>query len=88
MRPKIRSLFASLYTKMLFPEAQALGLIVSYGDVPFLKELAENLLRVLGKELRHTLILSSMDLSHVGKKFGNAVSYDPHLRGREYIKIP
>ncbi len=79
--------FASIYAKMLLPESKALALIVSYGDKDFLKTLAENLLKVLDKELHHTLIISSVDLSHVGKKFGDMQSYDPSFRDRKYLEL-
>lgn len=79
--------FASVYSKMLFPDAKALALIVSYGEKEFLKGLAENLLRVIDKDLSHTLIISSIDLSHVGRKFGDKQSYDPSFRDREYLEL-
>ncbi|WPM33006.1 AmmeMemoRadiSam system protein B [Hydrogenobacter sp. T-2] len=79
--------FASIYAKMLFPESKALALIVSYGDRDFLKTLAENLLRVIDRELHHTLIISSVDLSHVGKKFGDERSYDPSFIDRKYLEL-
>ncbi|MFN3871161.1 MAG: AmmeMemoRadiSam system protein B [Aquificaceae bacterium] len=79
--------FASLYVKMLYPRAKALALIVSYGDIPFLKELAENLLRVIDKDLKHALIISSVDLSHVGKKFGDMTSFDPFQRDKTYLNL-
>ncbi len=79
--------FVSIYAKMLLPESKALALIVSYGDKQFLKTLAENLLRVIDKELHHTLIISSVDLSHVGKKFGDMQSYDPSFRDRKYLEL-
>ncbi len=79
--------FASLYGKMLFPQANALALIVSYGDKSLLRQLAENLMRTIDKELKDTLIISSVDLSHVGKKFGDLKSYDPSFRDEEYLKL-
>ncbi|MCS7171617.1 MAG: AmmeMemoRadiSam system protein B [Aquificaceae bacterium] len=79
--------FAGIYAKMLFPEAEALALIVSYGSRGFLEELADNLLRIIGWELKHTLIISSVDLSHVGKKFGDAQSYDPSFRDMAYLDL-
>lgn len=79
--------FPAVYAKMLFPEASALALIVSYGQVDFLKTLAENLLRLIDRELPHTLILSSVDLSHVGKKFGDPASYDPSAVDRQYLSL-
>ncbi|RMH79915.1 MAG: AmmeMemoRadiSam system protein B [Acidobacteria bacterium] len=79
--------FASLYAKMLFPEAKALALIVSYGSLDFLKELAENLLRLIDRKLHRTFVISSIDLSHVGKKFGDLCSYDPSFRDREYLNL-
>ncbi len=79
--------FASIYAKMLFPEAKALALIVSYGEVSFLKELAEKLLGVIDRELDKALIISSVDLSHVGRKFGDMHSYDSSFRDREYLRL-
>ncbi|RME12289.1 MAG: AmmeMemoRadiSam system protein B, partial [Aquificota bacterium] len=79
--------FASVYVKMLLPEAEALALIISYGEKEFLKGLAENLLRIVDRELPHTLIISSVDLSHVGRKFGDPESYDPSFRDREYLGL-
>ncbi len=79
--------FASIYAKMLFPASKALALIVSYGDKNFLKTLAENLLRIIDKELHHTLIISSIDLSHVGKKFGDKQIYDPSFRDKKYLEL-
>ncbi len=72
---------------MLHPEAQVLAMIISYGELEFLKNLAENLLRLVEKELDHTLVISSIDLSHVGQKFGDLKSYDPYLRDREYLEL-
>jgi len=78
--------FASVYAKMLFPTARALALIISYGDKNFLKNLAENLLRILDPYIDKTLIISSVDLSHVGRKFGDPFSYDPSFKDKEYLK--
>ncbi|MDW8096305.1 MAG: AmmeMemoRadiSam system protein B [Aquificaceae bacterium] len=79
--------FVSLYAKMLFPEAEALALIVSYGDMDFLKGLAENLLRVIDKNLKDTLVISSVDLSHVGRKFGDERSYNPSTNDKTYLSM-
>lgn len=79
--------FAGLYAKMLFPQAQALALVVSYGDKELLKGLAEHLLRLVEKEIDKTLFISSVDLSHVGKKFGDKHSYDPSSTDRAYLEL-
>ncbi|MDW8293825.1 MAG: AmmeMemoRadiSam system protein B [Aquificaceae bacterium] len=79
--------FASLYAKMLFPEAQALALIISYWDKNLLMGLAENLLRLVEGELEDTLVISSVDLSHVGRKFGDKGSYDPSPTDRTYLEL-
>lgn len=79
--------FAAVYAKMLFPEASALALIVSYGEKDFLKALAENLLRLIDRELPNALIISSVDLSHVGKKFGDPFSYDPSSTDLQYLSL-
>lgn len=78
--------FASVYAKMIFPEAKALALIVSYGDEKSLKTLGENLLRVVEPFIHKTLFISSVDMSHVGKKFGDSLCYDPSFKDREYLK--
>lgn len=79
--------FASLYVGMLYPRAEVLAMIVSYGELEFLKSLAENLLRLVEKELDQTLVVSGIDLSHVGQKFGDVRSYDPSFRDIEYLEL-
>ncbi|WP_448587526.1 AmmeMemoRadiSam system protein B [Thermocrinis sp.] len=78
--------FASLYAKMLFPEARALAIIVSHGEKELLKTFAENLLRTIEPHIHKTLIISSVDLSHVGRKFGDYFSYDPSFRDIPYLR--
>ncbi|MCS6998604.1 MAG: MEMO1 family protein, partial [Aquificaceae bacterium] len=69
------------------PEAQALALIISYWDKNLLMRLAENLLRLVEGELEDTLVISSVDLSHVGRKFGDKGSYDPSPTDRTYLEL-
>lgn len=77
--------FQAVFIKHLFPEAKVLPAIVSYGDKRTLRDIAEKLFKALeGKEL---LIVSSVDMSHVGKKFGDPASYDPYTRDMEYIDL-
>ena len=76
--------FQAVFVKHLFPNAKVVPLIVSYGDESSLKETAERIASSLGN--REALIISSVDMSHVGKKFGDPASYDPSDRDKEYMK--
>ncbi len=78
--------FQTLYVKLLFPEAKIIPVIVSYGDKDTLRSYAEKILKAVG-ETEGLLVVSSVDMSHVGKKFGDPFSYDPSLRDKEYISL-
>ncbi|MDQ7083011.1 MAG: AmmeMemoRadiSam system protein B [Aquificota bacterium] len=77
--------FQSVFVKRLFPEAKVVPLIVSYGEEDLLKDIAQKIAKAV--EDRDVLIISSVDMSHVGKKFGDPASYDPSPRDREYISL-
>ncbi len=79
--------FQTLYAKLLYPQAKALAMIISYGDRDFLKEGAQKLLLALKGKEDKTLFISSVDMSHVGRKFGDPVSYDPSFRDKEYLSL-
>jgi len=76
--------FQTVFVKYLFPKAKAVPMIVSYGDVNSLREIADRISEVI--EERDVLVISSVDMSHVGRKFGDSFSYDPSFRDKEYIK--
>ncbi|HID66092.1 MAG TPA: AmmeMemoRadiSam system protein B [Aquificaceae bacterium] len=78
--------FQSIFLNYLFPEAKVIPAIVSYGDEKLLKEIAKKITRVI-ENSSNPLIISSVDFSHVGKKFGDSVSYDPSFRDTEYIEL-
>ncbi len=78
--------FQTLYVKLLFPEAEIVPIIVSYGEPEELKVMSKNILDAVGSK-EGILVISSVDMSHVGKKFGDRVSYDPSWRDKEYIKL-
>jgi len=76
--------FQTVFVKCLFPKAKIVPMIISYGDESSLKEMADRISEVIeGKDI---LIISSVDMSHVGRKFGDRFSYDPSFRDKEYIK--
>ncbi len=77
--------FQMIFIKYLFPKAKVVPIIISYGDENFLKVVSERLSRVF--ERRNILLISSVDFSHVGKKFGDRVSYDPSKRDKDYIQL-
>ena len=77
--------FQTIFVKHLFPRAKALAVIVSYGDEESLRDIARKIAHAI--EGRDALIVSSVDMSHVGKKFGDPASYDPSPRDREYIDL-
>ncbi len=76
--------FQAVFVKHLFPKAKVVPAIVSYGDEESLKGIAQKLAKALKD--REVLIVSSVDMSHVGRKFGDPFSYDPSFRDKEYIK--
>ncbi len=77
----------TLYAKLLYPQAKVLTMIIHYGDKDFLKKSAGKLLMVLKGREDKTLFISSVDMSHVGIKFGDLVSYDPSFRDKEYLSL-
>ncbi len=78
--------FQTLYVKLLFSQARIVPIIVSYGDKDFLRECAVKIVEAIG-DTEGLLVISSVDMSHVGKKFGDPASYDPSSRDREYIDL-
>ncbi|AAC07322.1 AmmeMemoRadiSam system protein B [Aquifex aeolicus] len=78
--------FQTIFLKYLFPEVKVIPAIVSYGDTKSLKEIAHKITKVL-EDSQNPLIISSVDFSHVGRKFGDPHSYDPSPRDREYINL-
>jgi len=77
--------FQTIFVRHLFPETPAVACIVSYGDERFLKEVAHKLFQFL-KRYKRPLVISSVDFSHVGKKFGDPHSYDPSQKDKAYIE--
>lgn len=78
--------FQTIFLKYLFPEIKVIPAIVSYGDTNSLREIANRITKVI-EDAKNPLIISSVDFSHVGRKFGDPGSYDPSPRDREYIKL-
>ncbi len=75
--------FQTVFIKYMFPKAKIVPVIVSYGDEQVLKDVADKMTEAIdGKDI---LIVSSVDMSHVGRKFGDPYSYDPSERDKEYI---
>ncbi len=80
--------FQVLFVKYLFPEAKALPAIVSHGDEVSLSEIAGKLSKALESYSKNeVLIISSVDMSHVGRKFGDPKNYDPSERDKEYMGL-
>ncbi len=77
--------FQTIFVKRLFPEAKALPMIISYGEPEQLEEFADKIASLIKD--RDVLVISSVDMSHVGKKFGDPASYDPSDRDREYLSL-
>jgi len=78
--------FQTIFLNYLFPEVKVVPAIVSYGDEKLLKEIAKKITLVI-ENSSNPLIISSVDFSHVGKKFGDSASYDPSFRDTEYIEL-
>ncbi len=79
--------FQTLYVKLLYPNAKVLAMIISYGDKEFLKSAADTFLRALKGKEEKVLFVSSIDLSHVGRRFGDMVSYDTSYRDMKYLEL-
>ena len=79
--------FQVVFVQHLFPKAKILPAIVSHGDESLLSEVSYKLLRALEPYIDNLLVISSVDMSHVGKKFGDPANYDPSDRDREYIEL-
>ena len=76
--------FQTIFIKYLFPNARVIPSIISYGDRELLKKIASEITKQVEKA-KKPLIISSVDFSHVGRKFGDTTSYDPSFRDKEYI---
>ena len=79
--------FQVVFVQHLFPKAKILPAIVSHGDESLLSEVSYKLLRALEPYIDNLLVISSVDMSHVGKKFGDPANYDPSDRDREYMEL-
>ncbi len=77
--------FQAVFVKHLFPEAKVIPAIVSFGNENSLKEIADKLAKAVDR--KKLLVISSVDMSHVGRKFGDSTSYDPSPRDKEYMKL-
>jgi len=78
--------FPAVFLKHLLPEVKVLPAIVAYGDPSSLREVALKLTRVIEKAKR-PLVISSVDFSHVGRKFGDPAPYDPSPVDRAYLEL-
>jgi len=77
--------FQMIFLRHLFPEAKIVPLIVSSGEEDLLRKTAEKITRAI--EDRDVMLVASVDLSHVGRKFGDERSYDPSFRDRAYLDL-
>jgi AmmeMemoRadiSam system protein B len=72
------------YIKYLFPNAKIIAMIISYKEEN-IKEDLTNLASFISKNYGDSLFISSIDLSHVGNKFGDSSLFDPEDIDKQYI---
>ncbi|MEN3044640.1 MAG: AmmeMemoRadiSam system protein B [Candidatus Hydrothermales bacterium] len=77
--------FPVLFISFLNENKKVITSLVSESNVKKLKEISKKITEVL-KDLKEDIFLiSSIDLSHVGRKFGDEKSYDPEEVDKIYI---
>ncbi|MEN3045877.1 MAG: AmmeMemoRadiSam system protein B [Candidatus Hydrothermales bacterium] len=79
--------FPVLFISFLNENKKVVVSLVSESDIKKLREISQKIIEVL-KDLKEDIFLiSSIDLSHVGRKFGDDKSYDPEEVDKAYIEL-
>ncbi|ADC89871.1 protein of unknown function DUF52 [Thermocrinis albus DSM 14484] len=79
--------FQALYVKMLWPKAKVIPMIVAHASTEFMEEVADFMEVILRPYKDDLVVISSVDMSHVGRKFGDPSSYDPSLTDMKYLEL-
>lgn len=77
--------FPLIFISFLEEDKKVLTFLVSESNREKLKEKAKKLLEVIREKEDEFFFISSIDLSHVGRKFGDEKCFDPEEVDRKYI---
>ncbi|MEO0270428.1 MAG: AmmeMemoRadiSam system protein B [candidate division WOR-3 bacterium] len=77
--------FPLIFISFLEEDKKVLAFLVSESNKEKLREIAKKLLEVIKEFEGEFFFISSIDLSHVGKKFGDEKSFDPEEIDIKYI---
>jgi AmmeMemoRadiSam system protein B len=86
--PYIKLLETKLYEKKVNKvnkELKVIPMIISYGNIELFNKIIDSFLSEI--DINRTIFISSIDLSHVGKKFGDNNSFDPEKFDKKYIEL-
>jgi AmmeMemoRadiSam system protein B len=86
--PYIKLLETKLYenkVNKINKELKVIPMIISYGNIELFNKIIDSFLSEI--DINKTIFISSIDLSHVGKKFGDNNSFDPEKFDKKYIEL-
>jgi AmmeMemoRadiSam system protein B len=86
--PYIKLLETKLYenkVNKINKELKVIPMIISYGNIELFDKIIDSFLSEI--DINKTIFISSIDLSHVGKKFGDNNSFDPEKFDKKYIEL-
>jgi MEMO1 family protein len=86
--PYIKLLETKLYenkVNKINKELKVIPMIISYGNIELFDKIIDSFLSEI--DINRTIFISSIDLSHVGKKFGDNRSFDPEKFDKKYIEL-
>jgi hypothetical protein len=86
--PYIKLLETKLYenkVNKINKELKVIPMIISYGNIELFDKIIDSFLSEI--DINRTIFISSIDLSHVGKKFGDNNSFDPEKFDKKYIEL-
>jgi len=83
--PYIKLLETKLYENKVNKELKVIPMIISYGNIELFDKIIDSFLSEI--DINRTIFISSIDLSHVGKKFGDNKSFDPEKFDKKYIEL-
>jgi len=66
-------------------EIKIVPMIISYGNIELFNKIIDSFINEI--DYKKTIFISSIDLSHVGKKFGDQKSFDPKIYDEKYINL-
>ncbi len=66
-------------------EIKIVPMIISYGNIELFNKIIDSFINEI--DYKKTVFISSIDLSHVGKKFGDQKSFDPKIYDEKYINL-